>query len=260
MPDAVRGRGTGAAPGLGGATPAGLYLASYGGGDALRLHPIALSLFLTNEGHGAHRPLWLDPGEVYAAAKEAHAQILAIPEDERVPQVPASAPGPEFTWTSQLLVCTLGRDVPASGTAVTCNLMAQGWLFGEEMRGGHQQKGISRWPLVGVLQGVGLAPPGGGGTDWHEPADAGFGGALVASDQHAHLVVERLELGDHEVELADWHVGGDTSRVAVSQSGGSGFVAVVDLDSGRALECLLVVAPAAAADILSGLAVSSEGE
>mmetsp|Transcript_39906 Transcript_39906/g.80628 ORF Transcript_39906/g.80628 Transcript_39906/m.80628 type:complete len:178 (-) Transcript_39906:440-973(-) len=177
MTDVVWGKSVGAAEGLGGATSKGLYLASYGGGDAIRLHPTVVSLFLRRGDRREHQPLWLDPVEVRAAAARAHADILAIPEEERVPQVHAELPSAGLAWTSQLLVCTLDKDPVDPPATVTCNLMAQGWLFDEELRA-DQRQGISRWPFLGVFgaAGIGRAGPSG------DPADAGFGGSLAPTD------------------------------------------------------------------------------
>jgi len=250
----VWGKNVGTAAGLGGATPKGLYLASYGGGDAIRVHPAVVSLLLRREGQHGHQPLWLNPAEVHAAAVQAHACVLAVPEEDRVPRVPAALPA-ALAWSSQLLVCVLDCDPAGAEGAVTCNLMAQGWLSDDELQA-EQRQGISRWPLVGIFSPVGLEPPEPSG----DPANAGFGGSLAPTDQHAHLVVESLELDGHHVELADWHVGGDTGRLAVGAAGGCGCVALVDLDAARVLECLLVVAPKVAAASLSGLAPGPEEE
>uniref|UniRef100_A0A7S4RI95 Uncharacterized protein n=1 Tax=Alexandrium monilatum TaxID=311494 RepID=A0A7S4RI95_9DINO len=277
MIDMVWGKNVGTAAGLGGATPKGLYLASYGGGDAIRVHPAVVSLLLRREGQHGHQPLWLNPAEVHAAAVQAHACVLAVPEEDRVPRVPAALPA-ALAWSSQLLVlsagaerggeqgirawrqpgtevCVLDCDPAGAEGAVTCNLMAQGWLSDDELQA-EQRQGISRWPLVGIFSPVGLEPPEPSG----DPANAGFGGSLAPTDQHAHLVVESLELDGHHVELADWHVGGDTGRLAVGAAGGCGCVALVDLDAARVLECLLVVAPKVAAASLSGLAPGPEEE
>lgn len=210
--------------------PGGVYLCTYGGGDALKLHNSVLSVWLQTDvvygaeavgvGGGSRGTAVLLSGigtdSVWDSVVSAHAAIMSVPADSRVPRLPSSLQTnskDQLEWSTQLLVTTM-----AAGTE-TFNVMAQSWLFEDELTADPSRLGVSRWPLVGVFKETGLAAPNGdvataaAAAADADPADAGFGGRLAACDQHTHLVKEVLELDGHSLELEDWHHGGDTARI-----------------------------------------------
>jgi hypothetical protein len=166
--------------------------------------------------------------EVWDGVRQAHAAVLAVPTDDRVPRVVPVLPEPSaIKWTRQLHLCQLAQGSSRSGagagadSATTVNVMAQSWLFDAELDADPDRIGISRWPFVGVLGEVGLLPPSataGRGMsscegdvraaeiqlDAPDVADVGFGGRFAPTDQHTHLVKEVLDLDGHLLELSDW--------------------------------------------------------
>lgn len=232
-------------------TPRGVYMARYGGGDAFQTCTTAASLWLPAPARAAGTQQAMYCGAatdaVWDAVLSAHSAVMAIPEQDRVPQLPASLPAaPALQWSHQVYICSL----PQSSAPVpvhVINAMAQGWLFEHELGQDHDRQGISRYPLIGVWGETDFVPPPlstGGHTHTVDVADAGFGGTMAPADQHIHLVKEVVDLGGYSMDLSDWHVGADMARIGVDAvHGGAGWVVIVDVHAMRAIECLVVVTP-----------------
>ena len=101
--------------------PGGIYTCTYGGGDALVLHTSTLSVWLQQPHQKQRRSTaaGISMDAITAGVSSAHAAIMAVPLDSRVPRIPDRMPASlsTFEWSSQLLLSTL-----SAGTT-TFNIM-----------------------------------------------------------------------------------------------------------------------------------------
>ena len=127
---------------------------------------------------------------------------------------------------------------------VAMNLSFHAWLY--ESAVGDSGGDTAAWPLVGVYDCVGLAPP---PSDPVEAADLVLHDRLWPVDQHVHK--EEPAPG-----WVAWHIGSDVARARIDPSaadGGAFCTAVcVDHKRGRARADLVLLLPPGGARVVSG--------
>jgi len=129
--------------------------------------------------------------------------------------------------------------------------MFHGWLFDEEVMDEKEDRlGISKWPLVGILESHGILPcdfvgddPGSGCI----PSSIPELGKLRPGDQHIHWVTDYQEIDGYFMDLSDWHFGSDMARFQLSTNSSTSnsinwaWVVCVDLNTKRCQLSLVLI-------------------
>ena len=159
---------------------------------------------------------------VWHGVTAAHAAWKSVQPDRRVASLPEDLPAAgleDFQPSASLVVSSIDLDL-ACGDHL--NLFTHGWLLAEELEKaeacGEPRQGISRDVLAGFVGSDGLAPTRDAiaslpFTSNDRAASPDGIVELRTGDQHAHLVVEELDIDGFIVPLSDWHLGSDMLQV-----------------------------------------------
>jgi hypothetical protein len=225
-----------------GGIPCAAVVGSYGGGDSMRMGsvllatPIASRSTSNDDSSGTNQcalirvvksqqpssgsseqHLHLVIGhafgqQVMVLIGQLHNNWLAMPACDRVAQLPESLHHmtsiDQLALDTALVICSIDSDMTSSAAnpAMHLNVFAQGWLFDEELQHDQERQGIKRDALIGMWSADGLQATA-------DPTCAIGSDTLNIADQHAHRVVEHLELDGFVIPLEDWHLGSDMAQV-----------------------------------------------